>query len=130
VAGGEQQERPVGSCIAIKPYDRKKKERKMNDIKDLNATNKRITARLEELDAKLDLYKARAKGMKADARAEGQAVIAKLTNMRRKTAEQLDQYSKASGTALEKIGLGLEKSLNELTGAFKEAGSVMKDSAK
>jgi hypothetical protein len=96
-------------------------------MKDLDMTNQQIQTRLDELDAKLDLYKARAKRVGTDARAESQEIIAKLTNKRRKAAEQLDQYSKSSGAAMEKIGYGLQKSLDDLSAAMKEAGSILKD---
>jgi uncharacterized protein YqfA (UPF0365 family) len=99
-------------------------------MNDLNMTNDQITAKLDELDAKMDLFKARAKHLNADAKAEGQELFAKLTNKRRKTAEKLDQYSKASGIAVEKIGLGLQESMDDLNDAVKEAGKILKDSAK
>ena len=64
-------------------------------------TNNTITAKLNELDAKLDLYKAKVKRMDAEARAEGLALVAKLVNIRKKTARKLDYYSKTSGIAME-----------------------------
>lgn len=93
-------------------------------------TNNQITARLNELDAKLDLYKKQAKTLGVDAKAEGKSIIATLTNMRKDAARRLDLYSKAKGISIEQAGLNLQKSLDELSDSVKEADRVLKNLIK
>ena len=88
-------------------------------------TRNLITARLNGIDEKLDLYKTTVKKMDAGVRNEGLALVARLINIRKKTARELERYSNTSGIPMENAGLKLQESLRELSAELGEAGRIL-----
>jgi len=89
--------------------------------------NKQITARLNELNAEIDRYKAKARRLGIDAQTEGRSVVDNLVEQRDALARKLDEYSKSSGAAMERIGAGLQESLEALNRSVKDAARMFKD---
>jgi len=89
--------------------------------------NKQITARLNELNAEIDRYKAKARQLGIDAQTEGRSVVDNLVEQRDALARKLDEYSKSSGAAMERIGAGLQESLEALNRSVKDAARMFKD---
>lgn len=84
-------------------------------------TQHAMEARLKELNARIDLLSAQAERMQADAKVHGTETLQRLRKQRDAVAEELKKYAGATGTALETVGEGLKKAVDDLAQAVDEA---------
>ena len=84
---------------------------------------KKIEARLEELDAEIDLMKAKAKGASAEAQLEYTRYLSEMREKRKEAGRKLEQLRAAGDNALADIQAGMENAWKELKGAVDQAKS-------
>jgi hypothetical protein len=91
-------------------------------------TQKKMEARLKELDARIQLFSAQAERMQADAQIKGKQAVERLREKRDAAARELEKYGNATGSALEKIGGGLKKAVDDLSQAIDDAAQTFSES--
>jgi GTP-binding protein EngB required for normal cell division len=85
------------------------------------AYEKKMEARLRELDAEMELLRAKADKLEADAQQRSRTVLDDLREQRDRAAEQLDSYRKAAGSALGEVQHGLETAVEAFADGVKRA---------
>lgn len=86
-----------------------------------DAYERKIAARLEELDAEVDRLRAKAAGATADAQLEAQDRMEELEDMRRDLRERFDALKAAGDDAREELVAGLEDARKSLSDAVQRA---------
>ena len=76
-----------------------------------------MEAQLKEISAKLEVYKAKAARLSADAKIEIEKEIAKLRPMQETTRSKLAELKAASSERWEELKVGLDKAWTDLTTA-------------
>lgn len=87
------------------------------------AYEEKFKAQLNELDAKIDVLKAKAEGAKASAKADYYETIEDLVKKRTEAQNKLNAMQKAGDEAWEDMKQGVEESWNVLSAAVKSAAS-------
>jgi hypothetical protein len=112
----------------------KRKERKTmkNEDKDKKGENMKhkepdneIIRKLEKLDARITHYKTKVEEMKSEAASEAKKKLEDFNAKRKALVGEIDSYKKAGGIAMERIGLGLQSSLDDLSTALDDATKII-----
>jgi len=86
-----------------------------------DAYAKKIESRLEELDAEIDLMKAKAKGAEADAQLEITRHLSDLREKRKEAGSKLTELREARDDALADLQAGMENAWKDLKSAVDQA---------
>lgn len=87
-----------------------------------SAYHDKMEAQLKEISAKIDVYKAKAAKMSADAKIEIEKEIAKLRPMQETARAKLAEFKAAGSEKWEELKTGLDKAWTDLTAAVERAG--------
>jgi len=88
-----------------------------------DAYEKKMEARLEQIDAEIDKLKAKAKAAEADAQLEYTRHLSDLRQRRDAAGAQLAQLRQAGDDALDDVRAGVENAWKELKDAVDQARS-------
>ena len=86
----------------------------------------KMTARIKEWRAKIDVLKARADKAEADQRAKYYERIESLRRKQQAAAAKLEELRQAGEGAWDEVRAGMEKAWEDLKGAVEEAGKKFK----
>ena len=82
---------------------------------------KKIEARVRELDARMQLLQAKADKVALDAQAGGSAMLDEAEKKRAQLGEQLGKVKNATGSALEELKEGLSSAVDEFASTLDSA---------
>jgi hypothetical protein len=82
---------------------------------------KKVEARVRELDARMQLLKAKADKVALDAEAGGSALLKEAEKKRAQLGEQLGKLKNATGSALDEIKNGLSSAVDEFANTLDSA---------
>jgi len=82
-----------------------------------SAYHDKMEAQLKEISAKVEVYKAKAAKLSADARIEIEKEIARLRPMQETARSKLAELRAASSEKWEELKVGVDKAWNDLTAA-------------
>jgi F0F1-type ATP synthase membrane subunit b/b' len=95
-----------------------------NNTDNRHPYEEQVEARLRELDAEIELLRAKADRMKADASATNRDLIAELTKRRETVADRLSEYRDAADSALSRIKDGVDQAMGDLSRAVNDASTA------
>ncbi|MFC3285976.1 coiled coil domain-containing protein [Litchfieldella rifensis] len=95
-------------------------------MRNREAYEQKLQAKLDEWQAEVDKLKARAQGAQADARIEYQEEIDRLESYRDEARQKLAELREASDDAWEDLKDGAERAWDSASEAFKSARSRFK----
>jgi len=87
---------------------------------------KKVEARLEELDAQIDVMKAKAKGAEAEAQLEYTRHLSELREKRKEAGRKLNELRAAGDDAMDDLQAGMENAWKELKSAVDQAKTRFK----
>lgn len=93
------------------------------------AYREKFEAQLQEWDAQLDLMKARASTLKADAKIEFEGQLTALQQKRREASAKLEDLSQRGEDAWEDLKAGTEGAWSELANAMDSIAARFKSNA-
>lgn len=86
-----------------------------------NAYERKIAARLDELDAEVDRLRAKAAGATADAELEARDRLDELEGLRRDLRQRFEALRAAGDDAWDELSAGLEDARDSLSDALRRA---------
>lgn len=84
-----------------------------------------VEARLRELDAEIELLRAKSSRIRADAETGGNNLLNKLSARREAVANRLSEYRDAADSALDQVRRGVDDAVEDLKTAVKDASEEL-----